>query len=96
MLKQNDAKGAGQELDKVRKLVPKPNAILANLAIDVKQASGDAGGAIDLAKAARAQFPQSRMLAQNYADSLQQAGRHDEAIPFLREQLQLYLSEAVL
>ena len=96
MLKQNDAKGAGEELDKVRKLVPKPNAILANLAIDVKQASGDAGGAIDLAKAARAQFPQSRMLAQNYADSLQQAGRHDEAIAFLRDQMQLYRSEPVL
>ncbi len=96
LLKQNDAKGAEQELDKVRKLAPRPNAILVNLAIDVKQASGDAKGAVDLAKAARAQFPQSRMLAQNYADCLQQAGRHDEAIAFLRDQMQLYRSEPVL
>ena len=96
LLKQNDANGAERELDRTRKLVARPNAILANLAIDVKQASGDASGAIDLAKAARVQFPQSRMLAQNYADALQQAGRHDEAIAFLRDQLQLYRSEPVL
>ena len=94
--KQNDAAGAQRELDKIKKLLPRPNAIVANLAIDVKQASGDANGAIELARAARVQFPQSRMLAQNYADTLQQAGRHDEAIAFLRDQLQLYRGEPVL
>ncbi len=96
LLKQSDAGGAERELDKVRKLATKPDAIVSNLAIDVKQALGDAAGAIEMAKAARVQFPQSRMLAQNYADALQQAGRHDEAIAFLRDQLQLYRSEPIL
>ncbi len=96
LLKQNDAAGAQARLDRVSHLVTKPNAILANIAIDVKQASGDTAGAIALAKKGRALFPQSRMLAQNYADTLQQAGRHDEAIAFLRDQLLLYRSEPVL
>ncbi len=96
LLKQNDAAGAQRELDRINSLVKKPDAIVANFAIDVKQASGDANGAIELAKAARVRFPQSRMLAQNYADALQQAGRHDDAIAFLRDQLQLYRGEPVL
>lgn len=96
LLKQNDAKGAQQEIDQIRKLATRPNAILANLSIDVKQALGDANGAIALAKAALALFPQSRMLAQNYADTLQQAGHHDQAIAFLRDQMQLYRSEPAL
>jgi predicted Zn-dependent protease len=96
LLKQNDAKGAQRELDEVKKRIATPDAIVANCAIDVKQALGDATGAIELAKAARAQFPESRMIAQNYADTLQQAGRDDEAIAYLRDQLRLYKSEPVL
>ena len=95
-LKQNDAKAAQRELDEVQKRVSTPDAIVANLAIDVKQASGDAPAAVELARAARVRFPQSRMIAQNYADALQQAGRHDEAIAYLRDQLRLYKSEPVL
>ena len=96
LLKQNDAQGAQRELDEVKKRVVVPDAIVANCAIDVKQALGDATGAVELAKAARAQFPESRMIAQNYADTLQQAGRHDDAIAYLRDQLRLYKSEPVL
>ena len=96
LLKQNDPKGAQRELDEVNKRLAAPNAIVANLAIDVKQASGDASAAVALALAARTQFPESRMIAQNYAGTLQQAGRHDDAIAFLRDQLRLYKSEPVL
>ena len=96
LLRQNDVNGAQRELDEVTKRVPVPDAIVANLAIDVKQASGDAAAAVALAQAAHIRFPQSRMIAQNVADTLQQAGRHDDAIAFLRDQLRLYKSEPVL
>lgn len=96
LLKQHDANGAEREIDRIRKLTTQPNAIVADLSIDVKEAAGDFSGAIDLAKAALAQFPQSRVIAQTYADSLQQAGRHDEAIAFLRDQMQLYHGESAL
>ena len=96
LLKQKDADGAQRELDRTTKLIPQPNAILSNLAIDVKQAQGDANAAVAMAERARRAFPLSRMLAQNYADTLQQAGRHDDAIAYLRDQLQLYRSEPVL
>jgi len=96
LLRQKDAGGAQRELDRATKSIPQPNAILMNLAIDVRQAQGDASGAVALAEQARKTFPLSRMLAQNYADALQQAGRHDEAIAYLRDQLQLYRSEPVL
>ena len=80
----------------MQRLIGAPDAIVANLLIDVKQATGDAAGAVALAERARREFPLSRMLAQNYVDTLQQAGRHDDAIAFLRDQLQLYRSEPVL
>ncbi len=96
LLKQGDAKGAQGEVDEVQKRVGAPDAIVANLMIDVKQAAGDAPAAVELARVAREQFPQSRMLAQNYADALQHAGRHDQAIAFLRDQLRLYRSEPIL
>ena len=96
LLKQNDARGAQRELGEVHKRVTVPDAIVANFAIDVRQALGDAPGAVELARAARAQYPESRMIAQNYADALQQAGRHDDAIAYLRDQLRLYRSEPVL
>lgn len=96
LLVQNDVKGAQRELAEVQKRVTGPDAIVANFTIDVRQASGDAAGAVELARAARAQYPESRMIAQNYADALQQAGRHDDAIVYLRDQLRLYRSEPVL
>ena len=96
LLKQNDVRGAERELVEVQKRVTVADAIVANLAIDVRQAAGDAAGAVELARAARARYPESRMIAQNYADALQQAGRHDDAIAYLRDQLRLYRSEPVL
>lgn len=96
LLRQKDADGAQRELDRATTLLPGPNAILSNLAIDVRQAQGDAAGAVALAERARKTFPLSRMIAQNYADTLQQAGRHDEAIAYLRDQLRQYRGEPVL
>ena len=95
LLKQRDHAGAQRELDAIRKLVTRRDAILENLAVDVKQASGDAADAVELAKSARSQFPQSRMLAANYAEALQQAGRHDTAIAFLRDRVALYRSDPI-
>lgn len=96
LLKLRDTSGVQHELDAIRKLVTRRDAILENFAIEIRQAAGDAAGAVELAKAARAQFPQSRMLAASYADALQRAGRHDAAIAFLRDQISLYRSDAVL
>ena len=95
LLRQRDHAGAQRELDAIGKLVTQRDAILENLAIDVKQASGDAAGAVELANSARARFPQSRMLAANYAEALQQAGRHAAAIDFLRDRIALYRSDPV-
>jgi predicted Zn-dependent protease len=42
------------------------------------------------------EFPQSRSIAYRYADALQHAGRHDDAIAFLRDQIEQYRHEPAL
>ena len=96
LLKQNDMPGAERELDRALRVVAAPDSMMSNLAIDVRQAAGDASGAVALAEAARVAFPLSRTIAQNYADALQQAGLHDRAIDYLRDQLRLYRNEPSL
>ena len=96
LLKQGDARAAQREIDAVRRLVGVPDALVDNLAIDVKQASGDSAAAVVLADEARRRFPLSRTIAHNYADTLQQAGRHDDAIAYLDDQAKLYRDEPVL
>jgi predicted Zn-dependent protease len=93
--RQKNFDGAQRELDLIHKMLPSKNAIIENFSIDLRQLAGDPQGAAVIAKAARVAFPLSRMIAISYADALQQAGKQDEAIVFLREQIQLYRKTAV-
>ena len=72
------------------------NAVLSSLAIDIKLAAHQAKEALDEAELARNQFPLSRGIAHQYADALYAAGRHEGAVTFLRDQVQLYRSEPKL
>ena len=70
--------------------------LLDSLAIDVKLAGNAPADALQVAEAARARFPLSRGIARQYADALMTAGRHDEAINYLRDQAQLYREDPKL
>lgn len=71
-------------------------APLASLAIDIRLAANQAADALKEAESARAQFPLSRGIAHQYADALIAAGRHEDAIRYLRDQAQLYRQEPQL
>ena len=64
--------------------------IIVSLAIELRLAANQPEMALKLAQAARTQFPLSRAVAMLYADSLQAAGKKEEATAFLRDQSQLY------
>lgn len=85
-----------QDARKAAQALPAPvkwNAVLSNLAIEIKLAAGRPAEALKEAEAARAQFPLSRGIALQYADALLAAGRLDEAVHYLRDQAQLYRQE---
>jgi predicted Zn-dependent protease len=70
--------------------------VYASLSIDIRRAAHQDAEAIREADAARNQFPLSRGLARQYAEALIAAGRHDDAIKYLRDQVQLYRQDARL
>lgn len=72
------------------------NAILASLGIEIKLAAGYPAEALKAAEAARAKFPLSRGIARQYGESLISAGRYDDAVNYLRDQVQLYRQEPQL
>jgi predicted Zn-dependent protease len=69
---------------------------LAGFAIDVKLALNQPAEAVREAEAARAGYPLSRAIAWQYADALSAAGRHEDAVRYLREQTQMYRREPEL
>lgn len=75
---------------------PIQDPMLSSLSIDIKLAAGRAADAVKEADAARVKFPLSRGIARQYADSLIEAGRYDEAVNYLRDQAQLYRQEPQL
>ena len=68
--------------------------MFTSLDIDIKIARKQAPQALQLADAMRKQFPISRVAARQYADALTAAKRYDEAVAYLRDQAQLYRSDA--
>lgn len=72
------------------------NAILSSLAIDIKVAANRPQEALKEVEAALVQFPLSRGIARQYADALLAAGRNDDAVHYLRDQIQLYRQEPQL
>lgn len=89
MLLQEARAGSAQHIDA-------KSSVLDYLAIDSALSAGKTAEAVKLAEAARKRFPLSRGLARRYADTLLAGGRTDDAIAYLRDQVQLYRSEAAL
>lgn len=75
---------------------PVKTPVLAGLGIDIKLAANQPAEALKEADAARAQFPLSRGIARQYADALIEARRYDDAVRYLRDQVQLYRHEQEL
>lgn len=70
--------------------------MLENLAIDIKLAANQPLDALKEAEAGRTKFPLSRTIGRQYADALIAAGRYDDAVNYLRDQVQLYRQEPQL
>jgi beta-barrel assembly-enhancing protease len=93
LMRQNDLSGAQRELDRAEAVLKEPNAMLLAQGIQIKIAKKDSAGAVALAEAALNQFPQSRALVGYYAETLETAGRYEDEIRFLRDQVAMYRSE---
>jgi predicted Zn-dependent protease len=63
---------------------------LSSFAIELELLEGQASKALLLAREARVQFPLSRAITMQYADTLLVNGKKNEATTFLRDQAQLY------
>ncbi|NUU00445.1 M48 family metalloprotease [Herbaspirillum robiniae] len=72
----------------------KTGIMFTSLDIDIKVARKQGAAALQLADAMRKQYPISRVAARQYADALIASRRNDEAIAYLRDQAQLYRSDA--
>ena len=97
-LRQGDAIKAQRLLDEARAILKNSfhitqNVVLANLAIEIRLAAHQPAEAVSEADRARSQFPLSRGIAHQYAAALLAAERYDEAVDYLRDQVQLYRQE---
>jgi beta-barrel assembly-enhancing protease len=93
---QKDYQGAQAELTKVATLIGHREDIVDNLAVGIDLDLGKFDHAIVLATEARANYPESRMIARRYAETLERAKRYDDAIAYLQDQLTQYRKEAAL
>ncbi|HJV72661.1 MAG TPA: M48 family metalloprotease [Noviherbaspirillum sp.] len=75
---------------------PVQNQVLASLGIEIRLAANEPAGALKEAEAARAKFPLSRGIAGQYVDALIATERYDDAVNYLRDQVQLYRQEPKL
>lgn len=96
MLREEKLTGAERELERVQKLYPKPDPVIANFQIELKRAQKDLPGALAAAKRAGEEFPHVRSLSWQYAQILQEMGRNDDAVAYLRDQIAQYTSEPTL
>ena len=67
--------------------------MIDTLAARIRQTAGDNDGAVKILRASAARYPQLRHVQLGLVDGLQRAGRHDEALLLLREQVQLYRTD---
>lgn len=78
------------------KAVLTQSSAFASLAIDILLGDKQSAAAVRAAQQAMQQLPLSRGVAQQYAEALLAAQQNEEAAAFLRDQVMLYRSEAVL
>jgi predicted Zn-dependent protease len=100
-LQQGDSARAQAHLDEARTLYrqsygKKKNLVLESLGIDIKMAARQPQQAMSEADAARNEFPLSRGIVHQYAEALIAAGRQEQAINYLRDQVQLYREDRSL
>ena len=72
----------------------KPSVVLTDLGIEIKSAENQTGEALTLATAALNQFPLSRSMAHQYANTLIANKQLPQATLYLREQARLYRQDA--
>ncbi|WP_370653299.1 M48 family metalloprotease [Lacisediminimonas sp.] len=93
-LRQGNPKRAQALLDEAQAQQRNANStVLASHGIEIAIADRRANDALALAGQANQRFPLSRGIASQYADTLLLAGRNDEAVRYLRDQIQLYRQE---
>lgn len=96
-LRAGDPQAAQQKLDELRNADRKlESSALASLAVEIALASRRGDDAVRLAAEAQKRYPLSRGIAAQYGDALLLAGRNEEAMRYLRDQVQLYRQEAAM
>jgi predicted Zn-dependent protease len=93
---QRDWKRAEAALAQAQALHGAPHPYFERMAAGIRLASGDAPGAVARARQAMQRFPDSRALARVQAEALIAAGRPDEAVRLLKDQLVTWRSDAQL
>jgi len=92
-LLQKDYAKAQKELAALRALAPQSDPVIEDVAIELLLGEHRPEDAVKVAVAARSRFPLSRTLVWNYAASLEEAVRANDAIVFLRDQITQYHHE---
>jgi predicted Zn-dependent protease len=96
-LRQGDAARAQSLFNEIRGPEKKlASQTLTSMEIEIASVARRNDEALKLADAARNQYPLSRGIAMQYGQALVNAGRHEEAVRYLRDQAQLYRQEAEL
>lgn len=98
-LRQRDAARAKSLVDAIHKDMAQEPAlptspVMKSMDIDVLLAGGETAKALEVSQEGRNRFPLSRALTMRHADVLLAAGRKDEAVAFLRDQAQIYRTDA--
>lgn len=98
-LRQRDAAKAKSLVDAIHaEMARQPalptSSVMKSMDIDMLLASGEAAKALDVSEEGRNRFPLSRALTMRHADVLLAAGRKDDAVAFLRDQAQIYRTDA--
>ncbi len=95
-LAQRDFAAAQNAIDETRKRFPDGHPFVERLAAETRLRAGDAAGALAIAEAAAARFAGSRALVHLQADAMLAMRDFDKAAAFLKDQLAIYRSDAVL
>ncbi len=95
LLRARQYERAERELAVARKELP-ANAIVENLAAQIKLAAGNAEGALAAYRAALRNFPNRRPLIYGYADALMQNRQNAEALKLIGNELRTYPGDARL
>ncbi len=86
-LAQRDFAATGRALSEVRLRLPEGHPMVERLAAEARLSAGDPVGALGLARAASARFPQARALVHLQAEAMLATGEAPGAVQFLEEQL---------